>query len=192
MGAARILRSWTIGVAAIVVATLPYAQSPAERFTCCNLRHQDGWMSDHQLTTAPFVPAGSRTKILDWGNARVYVQIEGRKFGAGSDHRQPLISRERLAKLWFVEEDPAAKLESYPPDVRAAIRSGRVMLGMRKEQVLMSLGHPRFDATPDVAASNWIYFATEDGEFDLDWSDDGTLRAIHAPSRVRRLVLFTP
>ena len=164
------------------------ATSQEKRWACCNLRYDKDWISDRQFTARPFLPVGAPVVITDWGRNRVYADINGVKMRAGADREYFKGSREQFAEVLFLREDPSQRIATFPPAVQAAIRSGRIALGMTKEQVVMALGPPRFYLTPVLGAANWVYFAAEDGEFDLDWAADDTLRAIHAPTRIRKLV----
>lgn len=166
----------------------PIETPGVQSWTCCNLRHEKNWISDHYLVARPFIPAGSKVTFAGWGRDRVNVEVAGVKVGAGGDYGHFRSTRETLAWLLFVQEDPNLRLATWPPEVQAAIRQGRIRIGMTRDQVHMALGPPRFEHTFSKTASNWVYMATEDGEFDLDFADDGTLRAINAPSRIRALV----
>ena len=179
-----------VATASLAAWAQPPAQAPAPppRWACCNLRYERDWISDRIFTTRPFVPVGAFVAIKDWGRNRVHVEIDGAKMRAGADYGYFQGSREQFADILFVRDDPRLRLATFPPRVQEAIRAGRIVLGMTKEQVVMSLGPPRFDLTPMLGASNWVYFAAEDGEFDLDWDADDTLKAIHAPIRIRKLV----
>ena len=119
--------------------------------------------------------------------------IEGRPFSAGPDYGFEKLTREQFAARLFVKEDPRPRFAAYPPQVQAAIVEGKVMRGMTREQVVMSIGLPRADLTGDVAGRRWVYTAKSDSDdFDLDFDAAGAVREIHASSRVRRLVVHEP
>ena len=165
----------------------------AMHYACCNLRYQDRWISDSNILARPFIPAGSRVRITDWGRNRVHVVVEGRPFSAGPDYGFEKLTREQFADRLFVKEDPRARFAAWPPDVQAAIVEGKVMRGMTREQVVMSIGLPRADLTGDVAGRRWVYTArTDSDDFDLDFDDAGTVREINASSRVKGLVIYPP
>ena len=177
-------------VAAASCAAWPQAvpAPQTQRWACCNLRYEKDWISDRILTSRSFLPVGARVVVTDWGRNRVYADIDGVKMRVGADYGYFKGSREEFADVLFVREDPNLRIATFAPAVQAAIRAGRIAIGMTREQVVMAIGPPRFDLTPRRDASNWVHFATADGEFDLDWAPDDTLRAIHAPSRIRKLV----
>ena len=165
----------------------------AEHYACCNLRYDNRWISDSNIVSRPFIPAGSRVRIADWGRNRVHVVVEGRPFSAGPDNGFEKLTREQFADRLFVKEDPRPRFAAYPPEVQAAIVAGMVMRGMTRELVVMSIGLPRTDLTGDVAGRRWVYTAkTVSDDFDLDFDDAGVVREINASSRVKRLVVYPP
>lgn len=165
----------------------------ADRYLCCNLRYEEGWITDDQPIGTRFVPAGARVRILGWGKNRAEVSIEGRKFNIGPFHGYFRGTREEFAALVLVETDPALRLAAWPAEVRAAVAAGRVRAGMTREQVLMAIGYPRTDRTATLESANWVYYAGDsDNEFDLDWSPDGMLARINAPSAILARVVLPP
>lgn len=169
------------------------AMEGADRYTCCNLRYDDRWISESNVLARPFIPAGSRVKISDWGRNRVNVLIEGRPLGASPDYGLEKLTREQFADRLFIKDDPRQRFAAYALQVQSAILEGRIMAGMTREQVVMSIGHPRADLTGDVSGRRWVYTATSDSDdFDLDFDDAGVVREINASSRVKRLVVYRP
>jgi hypothetical protein len=165
----------------------------AAHYACCNLRYDDRWISDSNILARPFIPAGSRVKIEDWGRNRVHVLVEGRPLSAGPDNGFEKLTREQFAERLFVKDDPRPRFAAWPPEVQAAIVEGKVMRGMTREQVVMSIGTPRADLTGDLKGTRWVYTATtESDDFDIDFDDAGTVREINASSRVKRLVVHSP
>ncbi|MEO6364158.1 MAG: hypothetical protein ABIO71_13080 [Caldimonas sp.] len=160
----------------------------ADRYTCCNLHYEDRWIGDSNSARLPFIAAGSRAKVVGWGRYRAFLNIEGRPISAGLDYSRGQQTREQFADRILVKEDPRLRIATFSPEARAAIAVGKVRLGMTREQVLISLGIPRADRTPDLGASRWVFFASEREEFDLDFGSDDRVVAIHAATRVRDAV----
>jgi len=164
----------------------------ATTFACCNLYYDDDWIGDGPYTTLPFVPAGARIRFIDWGRNRANVLIEGRKMSIGVDFARKQTTREEFAKKMIVDENPDVRIAGWSADVQAAVRTGKVMQGMTREQVIVSLGYPRLDLVPGLEAPQWTYFADEEAPYTLVWGNDGKLKSIDAPERIRRLVTATP
>lgn len=161
----------------------------AGTYTCCNLHYDDNWIGDANYTALPFVPAGSRVRFVDWGRYRANVLIEGRKMSIGIDFARQQMTREQFAQKVIVDESPAARIASYPAEIQAAIRSGKIVPGMTREQVIVSLGYPRPDVTPSLDAMEWTYWASERDEYSVLWGDDGRVKSIEAAMRVKRAVM---
>src|SRR5688572_20664338 len=45
---------------------------PPSGYTCCNLHHVDGWISDGNWSESPIIPAGAPIKVTGYGSNRVY------------------------------------------------------------------------------------------------------------------------
>ncbi|MEO8524288.1 MAG: hypothetical protein ABI460_06185 [Caldimonas sp.] len=163
----------------------------ATTFTCCNLRYDDDWIGDAAYSSLPFVPAGSKVRFVDWGRNRANVLIEGRKMSIGVEEPK-LTTREQYFKNVVVNENPAAKIDTWPADVQAAVRAGKVMAGMTREQVIVSLGYPRADATPSLDAPAWTYWGDDDAPYSLVWGDDGRVRSIEGAMRIKQMVMPAP
>jgi hypothetical protein len=160
----------------------------ATAFACCNLRYDDDWIGDGPYTSLPFVPAGARIKFVEWGRKRANVLVEGRKMSIGLDYADKLVTREQFAKTMIVDEDPRPKIAAWPPEVQAAVKAGKVIPGMTREQVIVSLGPPRADLG-GAEAKEWSYWVAEHEEFTVVFGDDGKVRSVEGTTRVKRRVM---
>ena len=158
-------------------------------YTCCNLHYSGDWISDANYTTLPFIPAGSRIKINDYGWYRASVMIEGRPMRIGQDYGRAQESTEKYVTKLVVNEDPKIRIATFPANVQAAIRAGKVLPGMTREQVIMSLGPPRTDRTASIDATEWTYWTQANDEFVVLWGANGRVKEIDGALRVKRLVL---
>ncbi len=161
-------------------------------FTCCNLHYQDDWISDGNWTTQPFIPAGSRIKVNDYGGRyRANVMIEGRPMRIGLDWGRAQESTEKYVSKLVVKDDPNLRIATFPANVQAAIRAGKVMAGMTKEHVIISLGYPRTDGTRSLDLNEWTYWADEKSEFAVIWDSNQRVKEISGAPRVARLVTYS-
>lgn len=122
-------------------------------YTCCNLRYEGDWISDANWMGLPFVPAGARIVIKDYGRHHANVLIDGRPMRIGLDYGREQQSVQQFAPTLVTQADPRVRLASYEARVQAAIRAGQVLPGMTREQVTMALGPPRSDGTRSLDAS---------------------------------------
>lgn len=147
-------------------------------FACCNLRYDDDWISDENVWGLPFIPAGTPIAIREYGRNRIHVLVDGRPMTIGHDSGRKQETKEQLIAKLLVKVDPAEAIASYSPGIQQAIRSGKIVLGMSRQQVLVSLGFPRPDLTPSLASQVWKYATLDDGDFELVWGENGLLSAL--------------
>lgn len=164
------------------------AQPLRDGFLCCNMRSDGGWISDiNYLSNKQLVPAGTPVKITGYGRQRVLVEFDAKKQAIGNDYSRSL-KLEDFALRYVVDADPAQRLEKFPPKVREAIKAGRLMRGMTREQVLMAVGYPVTSYTPELDAPLWRYWISRSGEYQVFWSDDGRVDKVFGPPEVRAQV----
>lgn len=159
-------------------------------FTATNLRYEGDWISEVSWPNQAFVPVGARLKVVDYGSNRVSVLIDGRKMRMGIDWSRGKETIQQFVARATTTEDPRKTIATYPEKVRHAIRSGRVFLGMTKDQVLIALGRPRVDFVPSLNASEWRYQVPEQEEMFLVFDDAGTLKEVDGSRKARKFVLY--
>lgn len=176
-------------VAAPPTAEAVKAAAAPLMFTCCNLHIDDErWVSDGNWIERPFIAAGTPVRVYEYRKDRAKALIEGKVTWLGLDNGGKQQTLMQWVSRLAVKDDPTERIHAYPAEVQAAIRTGRVLLGMTKEQVVVSLGYPRTDLTPSVAASRWSYVTESDAQFFLVWTADGRLQEVVASPEVRALV----
>lgn len=81
-------------------------------------------------------------------------------------------SFEDWARRLVVAEDPKAMIAAWPPAVQRAIEGGKIIKGMTREQVVVSIGHPPKMSAPDFKSAVWRYWQSPDHHFEIDWQAD--------------------
>lgn len=154
--------------------TKPDEPEPAllSGYTCCNFRYEGDWINDGNYAQLPMIPAGSPIRVKSYGRYRAHVDIDGKPFRLGLDYGRNSETTEKWVAKLVTQTDPHVRLASYPPNVREAILAGKIMLGMSKEQVIMSLGYPITDENPRLDAPFWKYWWSSFGRYDVYWSGD--------------------
>ena len=141
-------------------------------FACCNLRYSGDQLSEPNYAQLPFIPLGTPVLIRAIDGGQAIVEIDGRQMSLRPDVAQ---TRESVAQ-WLdkavLADDPRHKLESFPAGVRAAIQSGRLIKGMTREQVIMSIGYPQMDNKKGLGAPSWRYWWTSFESFYVHWLRD--------------------
>lgn len=154
------------------------------RFTCCNLHYSGDWISDTNQSTLPMIPAGSPIVLKGFGFNRASVLIDAREMRIGHDYGRKQESKEQFVAKLIVDQDPKIKIKTYPQQIQEAIAAGKVCEGMTREQVIISLGYPRTDATPSLSGMDWTYWTANWEEYAVVWGEDGLVRNISGPARV--------
>ena len=158
-------------------------------FVATNLHYDGDWISEVPKLQLPLIPAGSMLKVVDWGKNRANVLVDGRKMRVGIDESGEAETIEKLIARITSPTDPRLAISAYPESVRSAIRLGRVLVGMTKDQVLIALGRPRVDLVPNLDASEWRYDISEYGPAYLQFDDKGQLKELDASRPARALLL---
>ena len=195
MNLRSLCNSLLAALAGAVVASTASAQAGDDKepkltgFTCCNLHYENDWISDANWGVQPMLPAGQPITITDYGRYRIHVEIDGKKLRLGQDYgrSEPLA---QFARKIVVAQDPKAKIATWPAAVREAVRHGKIMVGMTKEQVIVSLGYPPAHQTPSLDSPQWKYWLTRVGSFLVVWDDKGRVRDVTADPGTRATVLL--
>ena len=166
------------------------ATADGAAFTATNLRYEGDWISEVSWPNQAFVPVGSRLKVVDYGSNRVSVLVEGRKMRMGIDWTRGKETIQQFVARATTNDDPRKTIAAYPEKVRDAIRAGRVIVGMTKDQVLYALGRPRVDFVPSLSMNEWKYEVPEQEEMFLVFDDIGALKEVDGSRRARKFVVY--
>lgn len=168
-----------IGVAALALSGCQTNQSKSDAaqsdpglisgYTCCNFHHEGDWINDGNYAQHPMIPAGTPIRITGYGRYRAHADIDGKKFRLGLDYGREAETTEQWVAKLVVKEDPKERLKTWSPAIREAVKRGQVMVGMTKDQVIMSLGYPLTNENPRLDAPVWRYWRSSFGEYQLHW-----------------------
>lgn len=183
--------------AAALVAAAPLLASaqalpePADGYLCCNLRTDGSWISDinYSENGKRVVPVGTPVKATGYGRYRVYVELDGKKQAIGNDYSRDL-DLTTFAKRYIVAEDPKKKMVGFSPKVRKAIESSRIVPGMTREQVFMSVGYPVSSENPQLDAKVLRFWLSSFAEFQVLFDDRGLVKDVTTDPQTRNLVVM--
>jgi len=163
-------------------------------YTCCNLRNEsDGdWISELNYVDWPMIKLGTPASVTGYGRYRAYLDMSGKPMRLGQDYTRDDLTLEQYVKRIIVVEDPAIKLATYPKKIQDAILLGKVMKGMTKEQVIMSVGYPLTQENPDMDAPMWRMWIDSFSEYQLMWDKNGTVKDIMASPVIKNLIVYEP
>lgn len=167
------------------------SQAPArvDGFLCCNMLSDGSWISDINYvdSSKKLIPAGTPVTVTGEGRWRLLAVIDGQNLALGNDYSRTL-SMEQFQQRYVVAKDPRPKLKAMPPRVREAIAARRVLKGMTREQVLMSLGYPVTSYTENLDAPLWRYWYSRSEEFQVFWSAQQRVERLFGTPDVRAKV----
>jgi hypothetical protein len=171
-----------LGAALLTAASAGAAPESAPApsgYLCCNMYTDGKWISDinYRDSGQRMLPLGTAVKGTGYARYRVLVDIDGKPQAIGNDYSRK-IEMGQFAQRYIVAEDPTAKLAAAPQKIRTAITSGRVTLGMSREQVTMALGYPVESENPDPKAAVWRYWLDFESEVRVIFGDDALVKAV--------------
>jgi hypothetical protein len=176
---------------AALLSDYAFAQDPEQGYLCCNMHTDGSWISDINYADngMRIIPAGTPVTLLGQGRYRINVDIAGKRQSIGNDYSRDL-DLNAFAARYVVKTDPALALATYPQKTQAAIRAARLIPGMTREQVFMSVGYPVTSENPDLNAKILRFWISSFSEFQVVFDERGLVKEITADPQTRNLVLF--
>ena len=163
----------TLAAATMLLAHAAAAQELLTGYTCCNLHHDKGRISDVNWTHAPMIAAGAPIQVTSYGNNEANVLIDGNPYVLAHEYGRKQESVEQFVAKIVSKTNPRAKIASWPQPVRDAVNKGTVVNGMTREQVIVSIGYPATHRTPSLDATTWHHWQSRAGRFEIYWGADG-------------------
>ena len=167
-----------------------WAQPTFGGYLCCNLRTDGSWASDSNYAESGkrVIPVGTPVRVTGYGRYRVHVEINGGKQDIGNDYSRD-IDLGAFAQRWVVQEDPSARIASFPPKIQQAIKDARVTKGMTREQVAMAVGWPISSENPKLDAEMWRMWISSFAEYQILFDKAGKVREIVTDPQTKNLVV---
>lgn len=188
-------------LAALVLSAPSYAQTLADGFLCCTVRFEyyrnvnrasdANWVEfrSHLQAGTPVKvsayqarsPYANTSQVVGAQSAKPYeflIAGDKKELVLKNEDTQHLSPKDYLGQL-VVTTDPKVRIETFSPEIKEAIASGRVMVGMTKEQVIMALGYPLKKENLNLVSSPmWRYYYGSFDEIFVVFETDGKVRAI--------------
>jgi hypothetical protein len=174
-------------VFALAASAGAYAQEPGPQgasrglyqgYTCCNLHYDRDWISDANWGNLPKIPPGTPIKVTSYGSNRAAVEIDGKPMRLGHDYGRNEESLEKWVSKIVAKTSPKPKIERAPEKIRTAIRDGRVVPGMTREQAIMSIGYPPTHRTRSTDEPVWQVWGSRAGRYEIHWNKKGTVEKV--------------
>ena len=176
-------------LAGFLAAGAAQAQATFSGYLCCNMRTDGAWISDinYAENGKRVIAAGTPVTVTGYGRYRVNTTMAGQRQDIGNDYSRDL-DLEAFAKRYVVATDPKAALASASPRVRKAVETQRLVKGMTREQVMMSVGWPVSSENPHIDNKIWRFWLSSFEEFQVKFDNAGKVVAIEGDSMVRNRI----
>lgn len=159
-------------------APAPVPPSAQPLYLCCNIRTETDWLSDGGYLVGRIIPAGTPVKHLGTSRSVASIEIDGKCFRLSNEFGVRAEPTEVWLKKVLVAQDPNAKLKTSQPAVQNAIKAGKLMRGMTKEQVVMTLGIPPAHTNSSLNAAEWTYMSNRWVRYTVQFDQNGRLRDV--------------
>jgi hypothetical protein len=168
------------------------ASFPRQGYACCNMHFNKDWINDGNYAELPMIAAGTPVEVKTYGRHRAYVIIDGKQFGLGHDYGRDQESLDAWVNKVVVNDDPRPRIASYPFAVQEAIRQGKVMIGMTREQCIVAVGYPLTSENTSIDSTSWRIWRSTRGEYQLNFGPDGHLASVTGEDEVTAQMLYRP
>lgn len=165
---------------------------PRQGFACCDLHYDKDWINDGNYAELPMIAAGTPIEVLNYGRQRAAVKVDGKPMRLGHDYGRDQESLDAWVNKIVVKDDPRGRIASYPAAIQEAIRQGKVMIGMSREQAVVAVGYPLTSENPSFDAPQWRMWRSSHGEYQLNFSRDGHVTTVTGDPSVTSLVVYQP
>jgi hypothetical protein len=186
----RTLQTLILGLA-VTAGTSGFAQDKPAGYLCCNMRTDGAWISDinYDENGKKIIPVGTPVKVTGYGHYRVKVDINGKSQAIGNDYSRDL-ALDVFAKRYVVADDPTAKIAAFPKKIQDAIGSARLVIGMTREQVMMSVGYPVSSENHNLDDKTWRFWLSSFSEFRVVFDDGGHVIQVDGDGDAKSKVLL--
>jgi hypothetical protein len=165
---------------------------PRQGFACCDLHFRGDWINDGNYAEYPMIPAGTPIEVLSYGSNRAYVKVDGKPMRLGHDYGRDQETLEVWVHKIVVNDDPRPRIATYAPTVQAAIREGKVMVGMTRDQTIAAIGYPLTSENGSLNDPMWRMWRSPHGEYDINFGPDGRIKSVTGDDSVTSLIVYQP
>jgi len=170
----------------------PGSGLPRQGFACCNLHFDKDWINDGNYAKFPMIPAGTPIEVQSYGKDRAFVSINGKPMKLGHDYGRDQETLDQWVNKIVVDQDPGPRISRYPRPVQDAIQTGKLMVGMTREQAIVAIGYPLTSENGPLESSTWKMWRSTHGEYDLNFGPDGRLTSITGDDEAVGQMVYKP
>jgi hypothetical protein len=151
---------------------------PFQGYACCNLHYDGDTITDSNYAELPLIPAGTPIDVLSYDKNRAFIKINGAPMRLDHEHARNRESLEAWVNKIVVQQDPRPRIAAYAPAIREAIHLGKVMIGMTREQAIISIGYPLPNENLTLDAPTWRVYRSRRGQYQLNFGEDGHIASV--------------
>ncbi len=151
---------------------------PFQGYACCNLHYDGDKIRDSNYAELPLIPAGTPIDVLAYGKDIAFIKVNGAPMKLEHERARDREALQTWVEKLVVAQDPRSRIAGYPPAIREAIRLGKVMVGMTREQAITSIGYPLPDENIVLDAPTWRVYRSRRGQYQLNFGEDGRLASV--------------
>jgi hypothetical protein len=166
---------------------------PRQGFLCCNQHYDGDWVDDGNFASIPdLLKAGTPVTVLGYGKNRANIDVNGMPMRLGHDYGRDQESLDAWVNKIVVKDDPRPRISSAPANVQAAIRAGKLTLGMTRQQVLLAVGYPPTHLTKNIDSDVWKLLVAKRSEYQVHFGADGRVSSVTGDGEVTSQVIYLP
>jgi hypothetical protein len=165
---------------------------PRNGFACCNLHVDGSSINDGNYAKYPLIPAGTAVEVLSYSRNEAAIKINGKQMRLIHDYGHEQESLDAWVNKIVVNVDPTPRINGYPVQIQAAIRAGKVAVGMTREQAIVAIGYPLTSENASTAEPLWRMWRSSHGEYDLHFEANGRVGSVTGEPDTLNQMLYQP
>ena len=165
---------------------------PREGFSCCVLHFDGDKINDRNYASLPMIPAGTPVEVVGYDGSVAKIKIEGKAMRLDHNYGKDQESLDVWVNKIVVNEDPRPRITDYPPDVQEAIRLGKVMVGMTREQAIAAIGYPAANENITLDSPVWQLRRARGDEYQLNFDRNGRIESVSGDDSITSLMIYRP
>lgn len=165
---------------------------PRQGYACCDLHYKKDWINDGNYSSLPMIPAGTPIEVDNYGRHRAMIKVGAKTMWLGHDYGRDEETLDVWVNKIVINDDPKPRIAGWPPSVQSAIREGKVMVGMTREQMTTAIGYALTSENPSLDASTLRYWRSTHEEFQVRFGADGRVASVTGDDAVTSLVVYRP
>jgi hypothetical protein len=155
-------------------------------YTCCNLYYQGSQISDANYRDGEMLPLGTPVTVTKLAPNSITFDAAGKVLTLSHIYGTQQERYKQYFDKILVDTDRREMVAKFPPIIRKAIQEGRVEGGMKRGEVVLSLGFPPTDDNPSPEATTWKYWYAKGSSYSVVFDSNGYVSNIvdePAPTR---------